>query len=168
MVFLIATCFGSALLVSIVATRIVQHLAPKLGLIDQPAARKVHVTPTPLGGGIGIWLGVVLPLAAAHLTVWLIARQDLPPRWLPEEFRPHLDGMLNQAGQLWSIVAGGTVLSVMGLIDDRKNLPWQPRLVIQILVACVLAASGVRATVFAPWPWLGFVIAVGWMLVLIN
>ena len=168
MVFLIAACFGSALLVSIVATRIVRQLAPKLGLIDQPAARKVHVTPTPLGGGIGIWLGVVIPLAAAHLMVWLIAQQDQPPKWLPEEFWPHLDGMLNQAGQLWGIVAGGTVLSVMGLIDDRKNLPWQPRLVIQILVACALAASGVRATVFAPWPWLGFIIAVGWMLVLIN
>lgn len=168
MVFLIATCFGSALLVSIVATRIVRQLAPKLGLIDQPAARKVHVTPTPLGGGIGIWLGVVIPLAAAHLTVWLITQRDQPPEWLPEEFRPHLSGMLDQTGRLWGIVAGGTVLSVMGLIDDRRNLPWQPRLVIQILVACALAASGVRATVFAPWPWLGFIIAVGWMLVLIN
>ncbi|MDA0283817.1 MAG: MraY family glycosyltransferase [Planctomycetota bacterium] len=168
MVFLIAACFGSALLVSIVSTRIVQELAPRLGLIDQPAARKVHVTPTPLGGGIGIWLGVVLPLAAAHLAVRVIAQQEHHPEWLPEEIRPHLAGFLNQAGRLWGIVAGATILSVMGLIDDIRNLPWQPRLAVQILVACVLAASGVRATVFAPWPWLGFVIAVGWMLVLIN
>ena len=107
MVFLIAVCFGSALLVSIVSTRIVRQLAPKLGLIDQPAARKVHVTPTPLGGGVGIWLGVVLPLAAAHLAVWLITQQTQPPKWLPEEFWPHLDGMLAQAGRLWGIVAGG-------------------------------------------------------------
>jgi len=80
MVFLIAVCFGSALLVSIVSTRIVRQLAPKLGLIDQPAARKVHVTPTPHGGGVGIWLGVVLPLAAAHLAVWLITQQTQPPK----------------------------------------------------------------------------------------
>lgn len=168
MIFLIVTCFGSALLVSIVSTRIIRQLAPALGLIDQPADRKVHLTPTPLGGGIGIWLGVVLPLAAAHLTVWSITQQEQLPSWLPLLFAPHLEGMLNQAGQLWGIVAAGTVLSVMGLIDDRRNLPWQPRLAIQILVACGLAASGVRATVFAPWPWLGFIIAVGWMLVLIN
>ena len=168
MLFLIAACFGAAFLVSIVSTRVIRQLAPSLGLIDQPAARKVHVTPTPLGGGIGIWLGVVVPLAAAHLTVWVISRQETPPGWLPEEIRPHLNGFLDQASTLWRIITAGTILSVMGLIDDLRNLPWQPRLAVQILVTCALAAGGVRATVFAPWPWLGYVIAVGWMLVLVN
>ena len=168
MFFLIAACFGSAFVVSIITTRLVRSFAPSWGLVDQPAARKVHVVPTPLGGGIGIWAGVVLPLLAAHVSVWWLTQLDQPPEWVPEEIRPYLDGVLSRTGLMWGIIAGGTLLSVMGLIDDLRNLPWQPRLVVQILVACGLAAAGVRATVFAPWPWLGLIISVGWMLVLIN
>jgi UDP-GlcNAc:undecaprenyl-phosphate/decaprenyl-phosphate GlcNAc-1-phosphate transferase len=168
MLFLIAACFGAAFLVSVIATRVVRQFAPRLRLIDQPAARKVHVTPTPLGGGIGIWLGVVVPLAVAHLAVWWISRQESPPQWLPESIHPHLSGVLDRAGLLWGIIGAGTILSVMGLIDDVRNLPWQPRLIIQILVAVGLALSGVRATVFAPAPWIGFVLTVGWILVLVN
>ena len=168
MIFLIAACFGSAFVVSIVVTRVIRQFAPALGLIDQPEERKVHVTPTPLGGGLGIWLGVVVPLAAAHTVVWWISRLDAPPDWLPEEIRPHINGMLARSGQLWSIITAGTILSIMGLIDDMRNLPWQPRLAVQMLVAVALASGGVQATVFAPWPWLGFVLAVGWILVLVN
>lgn len=168
MIFLIAACFGSAFVVSIITTRLIRQFAPRLGLMDQPEARKVHVTPTPLGGGIGIWLGVVIPLAAAHTTVWWISRLDHPPAWLPEEIRPHISGMLAKTGLLWSIVTAGTILSIMGLIDDMRNLPWQPRLAVQVLVAVALASGGVTATVFAPWPWLGFILTVGWILVLVN
>jgi UDP-GlcNAc:undecaprenyl-phosphate/decaprenyl-phosphate GlcNAc-1-phosphate transferase len=168
MLFLIAACFGSAFLVSIVATRLMKSLSPKWGLIDQPAARKVHLTPTPLGGGVGIWLGVMLPMAVAHMAVWYLSTLDELPQWLPVEFQPHLSGMLERSGLLWLILGAGTILSTMGLIDDRRNLPWQPRLVIQIVVAVALVACGVRATVFAPWPWLGFILSVGWILVLVN
>lgn len=168
MIFLIAACFGSAFVVSIIATRLMRTLSPKWGLIDHPAARKVHVTPTPLGGGIGIWLGVTLPLGIAHLAVWYLSGLEKLPEWLPVEIQPHLSGMLERAGTLWLILGAGTVLSVMGLIDDRRNLPWQPRLVIQIVVAVSLVACGVRATVFAPWPWLGFILSVVWILVLVN
>ena len=168
MIFLIAACFGSAFFVSILATRLMRTLSPKVGLIDHPAARKVHVTPTPLGGGIGIWCGVVVPLAIAHAAVWWLARQPQLPEWFPAEMTPHLPGMLQRVGLLWSIIGAGTVLSIMGLIDDVRDLPWQPRLVVQILVAIALTFAGVRATVFAPWPWLGALITVGWMLVLIN
>jgi UDP-GlcNAc:undecaprenyl-phosphate GlcNAc-1-phosphate transferase len=168
MIFLIAACFGSAFIVSIIATRVIRQFAPGLGLIDQPEARKVHVTPTPLGGGMGIWLGVVVPLACAHAVVWWISRLDTPPDWLPEEIRPHISNVLHRSGQLWSIITAGTILSIMGLIDDMRNLPWQPRLAVQLLVAVALASGGVQVTVFAPWPWLGFVLTIGWILVLVN
>ena len=168
MIVLIAACFGSAFVVSIIATRIIRQFAPALGLIDQPEARKVHVTPTPLGGGIGIWLGVVLPLLGAQLLLWWISRQDAPPDWFPAEFQPHIAGAMEKSGLLWSIITGGTILSIMGLIDDLRNLPWQPRLVVQLLVATALASGDVKATVFIGGDWPGFVLTVGWILVLIN
>lgn len=40
--------------------------ARQLGLVDQPGHRKVHTTPTPLGGGLAIWLGVVGTFACGH------------------------------------------------------------------------------------------------------
>ena len=57
----------------------------------------------------------------------------------------------------------------MGLFDDWKSLPWQPRLLAQFLVACGLVfGAGIRATVFVEWPGVGQALTVLWILVLIN
>lgn len=168
MTFFVLACVLSAFLVSVVTTGAMRVLSPKIGLIDQPAARKVHKAPTALGGGIGIWLGVVLPLATVQLVAWLISRNLVSMEIVPVPLRVHLDGVLFRSGQMWAVLAGGTLLSVMGLIDDLKDLPWQPRLMIQIGVACGLVAIGVRGTAFLGIPWLEFAISVVWLIVLIN
>jgi UDP-GlcNAc:undecaprenyl-phosphate GlcNAc-1-phosphate transferase len=69
---------------------------------------------------------------------------------------------------MWGIIAGGTVLSVMGLIDDLRDLPWLPRLLVQLCVAAALVAGGVQATVFVQLPWIGWGLTWLWILVLIN
>jgi UDP-GlcNAc:undecaprenyl-phosphate GlcNAc-1-phosphate transferase len=170
-----AACLAPAFAISFTATLCMRHFAPKIGLIDRPAARKVHTTPTPLGGGIGIWLGVVVPLAVAQLAAWFLVQNQASleksewfSRLVPEELAKHLEGVLYRADQMWAIVAGGTILATMGLIDDLKNLPWLPRLIVQASVATALAAAGVRATVFVPVPWVSWVLTVLWMLVLVN
>lgn len=169
MTFFVLACLLSSFAVSVTATAVVRRWAPRWGLIDQPAARKVHKTPTPLGGGIGIWLGVVLPIAAAFGTAWWIVRSGSAPAWLPAEIRPHLEGVLYRSGQMWGLLAGGTLLSVMGLVDDLRNLPWLPRLGLQFCVAIgLVVGNGIQATVFAPQPWIGQVLTVFWILVLIN
>lgn len=168
MIFLAFACTAAAFMISLAATSIVRRCAPGWGLMDQPAARKVHVTPTPLGGGIGIWCGVVLPLAAVQLGVWLILQNESLRARLPADVLPLLSGSLYRAQTLWGILAGGTILSVMGLLDDLHNLPWKPRLFIQLLVACGVVASGVRATLFVSAPWLGALLTVLWILVLVN
>ncbi|MGE3315210.1 MAG: MraY family glycosyltransferase [Planctomycetaceae bacterium] len=148
-----------------------RKLSPKIGLIDQPAARKVHKTPTPLGGGIGILVGTVVPLAAAHLGAWLLLNHPDWRKLLPEDVATGIDlrGILDRSMQLWWIIAGGIILSVMGLIDDLRNLPWKPRLAIQFGVAIGLVfGAKVQATLFAPYPWIGGVLSVFWILVLIN
>ena len=54
----LATVFP-AFLISVFAVGLVKRFAVTLGLLDEPNARKVHTVPIPLGGGLGIWLGVV-------------------------------------------------------------------------------------------------------------
>jgi UDP-GlcNAc:undecaprenyl-phosphate GlcNAc-1-phosphate transferase len=168
MLFLILTCVGSAFVVSFLTTAAMRRLAPQVGLMDQPAARKVHSTPTPLGGGIGIWLGVLLPTALAQLAVWVVPQIPALEAMIPAELRQHLSGVGYRAGVLWAVLAAGTLLSVMGLLDDLRNLPWQPRLVIQLLVAVALVLGGVRATIFVSAPWFGGALTALWILVLIN
>ena len=168
MVFLVIACLLPSFLVAYFATAAMRKIAPRVGLIDQPAARKFHVNPTPLGGGVGIWLACLLPIAAAQLAAIVMTRHETLRALIPANVAIHLDGVLYRSGQMWAILLGGTMLSAMGLIDDLKNLPWQPRLALQACIAGGLAAYGVRATVFAPQPWIGIVISIVWMMVLIN
>jgi len=168
MLVLIVACTLSGLLVSTVVTGFMRRLAPRWGLVDQPNARKVHVQPTPLGGGIGIACGVVLPLLAAQLAVCLAANGIVPGNWCPPEFAEHLAGVAFRSGELWSIVTGGVAISALGLLDDIKPLRWEPKLAVQCAVACALVAGGVRGTLFVDVPWIGEAITVLWIVVLTN
>lgn len=168
MLVLIAACTISGLLVSTCATYLMGRLAPAVGLIDQPNARKVHMTPVPLGGGIGIACGVLTPLLAAQLAIWYFSAEATLPEWLPAELKVHLPGLVSRAGQLWAIVAAGLMISALGLVDDISALSWQPKLAVQFSVACALVAGGVRATLFAEFPWIGWGASVVWIVVLTN
>lgn len=159
-------CLVPAFWVSFLATWIVRGLAPRWGLIDKPAARKFHVTPTPLGGGIGIWCGVVIPLAAAHGGYWLLARTT--PAWLPPGLMEMLDAVAYRAPQLWMVVGCASVLALVGLMDDFRPLGWKPRMALQFLMAAVVVIYGVRATVFVQNAWIGGVLSVLWFVVLVN
>ena len=59
---------------------------------------------------------------------------------------------------------------VMGLVDDIKNLDWRLRLGIQVGCAAVLAATGIRITLFGPFthPVVGGAVTVLWIVGLTN
>lgn len=168
MLVLLAVSAVSGWLVSGLVTALVRRWAPRWGLIDRPNARKVHVTPTPLGGGIGVWCGVVVPLAAAEIAATLLQRMATPPVWLPPELSAHLGGLLFRSRELWSVLAAGTLISALGLYDDVRNAGWRPKLLVQVIVACGLVAGGVQATVFTKMPWVGWTLTVIWIVVLTN
>lgn len=163
---LIAGCLFSAFLTSLIATYAMRQLAPRWGLIDKPAARKVHLIPTPLGGGIGIWCGVVIPLGISQLLIW--KWQHAQPDWLPDELARHLAGAVYRSRELWSIVAAATILALTGLADDFRPLSWKLRLFVQFGVSIAIVASGVRATLFVSNPWVGGALSVIWFVVLVN
>ena len=168
MLLLIAACALSGLVVSTLTTAIMRRLAPRLGLVDHPDSRKVHVAPTPLGGGLAIACGVILPLAAAQFIVWLVAQDAIPSDWLPPVLTKHLPGMMYRSPLLWTIVVAGIVISALGLVDDRRSLNWQLKLAVQFVVACGLVAGGVRGTLFVGIPWIGWGLTVLWIVVLTN
>ena len=168
MLWFIVVCFAPACLTSLVGTWLMRRLAPRFQLIDQPNSRKVHTTPTPLGGGLAIYVGFLIPVIAAQLATALATRGLLPVTWIPEEVSRHLDGVLYRAPTLWGLVLGGTLLVLMGLLDDLHSLPWPPRLAVQLLVAAGLLGAGVRATVFVEQPWVGAGLTIFWIVLLTN
>ena len=116
--------FGIALLASLALTVPIRHLALRYGMVDHPGPRKVHVKPIPLLGGIAIYFGFVL---AVLLTLHAAAQQ-----------------------QILGILAGATLLAIVGFLDDGGLLHHQVKLFIGMPVAALfLIASGIRAQLFS-------------------
>lgn len=162
--FMVAGFLASAIL-TVILTPVVRASAPALGLIDLPGERKVHVQPTPRGGGIAIFLGVLIP--AVILLVVCVAG-PAGRIAIVDEVLQELRGSSHLALQLAAIAAGAIVLFLTGLADDRWNLSWKFRLGLQLSVAVGVVFAGVRATVFVSQPWFGFGATVLWIIVLTN
>lgn len=143
---------------------LVRHWAPRLGLIDVPAGHKGHKQPTPLGGGLAIWLATMVVLALGALVV------GLGHEVLPVELAKHFKGVWERAGELGTILGLATLIMFMGLVDDRVTLGWRLRLGVQVGLAIVLILSGVRVTLFWPFnhPVLGGAVSVLWVVGLTN
>lgn len=172
MTWLILGAILPSMFVAWAAGYVVRRCAPPLGLVDRPGHRKVHSNPTPTGGGLAIWLGIVLPLALGQLALgWLInLRGGATTEWsgVLGFVEPHLPGLMAQSGKLWTLLAGGTVLMTLGLIDDRRGLDWKIRLGVQSLVALILVLLGWRLTFFIELPILTGLLSVLWIVGLVN
>jgi UDP-N-acetylmuramyl pentapeptide phosphotransferase/UDP-N-acetylglucosamine-1-phosphate transferase len=96
--------FAIPLLIVLLATPIFIRLAPKLGLIDHPIGRHTHDNPTPLGGGIIIFLSL-------NVTCWLIYNT----------FWVDFDGRLN-LNWWYAFSISSAILVIVGLVDDRFGI----------------------------------------------
>ena len=86
----------------------------KLQLLDKPGGRKVHLSAIPRVGGVGMVLGVLLPVI-----LWV----------------PHDRGVI-------SIIAGIGVLFVFGVWDDRGDLDYRLKFLGQFIAAGVVVGYG--------------------------
>jgi UDP-GlcNAc:undecaprenyl-phosphate/decaprenyl-phosphate GlcNAc-1-phosphate transferase len=156
----------AAFLLSSLFCALARRYALRFGFLDRPGGHKGHQTPVPLGGGVAIWLATVVVLGASGLAVYMNGPE------LPRPMAEHVtaSGLFSRASELLGILALATVIMVMGLIDDRKSLKWRLRLGIQVLCAAILAASGIRVTLFWPFthPLLGGAVTVMWIVGLTN
>ena len=116
--------FGVALGITLGAIPLIRPLAARFGFVDHPTGRKVHVTPIPLGGGLGLVLGLGLG------TLVGILQSDVP-----FARRPVL---------AW--LAGLVLVVLVGLKDDRSPMSPLPKLAGQIVAALVLVlGTGIPA-----------------------
>jgi UDP-GlcNAc:undecaprenyl-phosphate GlcNAc-1-phosphate transferase len=133
--------FASALLFVVGATPAAKWLATRLGIMDQPSARKVHTTPMPRFGGIAMYGAVVVALLVFE-----------------DRFR---------VNQLVSILLGATWVSFLGGWDDRWGLRPILKFSGQIIAAMILIVAGVQVN-FLPLPWLNWLATIVWVVGLTN
>ena len=107
--------------IAVIAVPLVRRLAARTDFVDRPGARKVHHEPVPLGGGLAIYVAVLLPFLAG--TVALIALEGADPQTassllgegaLAKFVVPHLPGMTEQLGNLWFLLGAATAMMVLG------------------------------------------------------
>lgn len=103
-----------ALLVSLFCIWLLRPLAIRLGFVDRPSERKLHEKEVPLTGGIAIFFGFCFALLSLHESLY--------------RYR----GMF----------AGGSILVLMGVVDDFRDLSSKLRLWGQILAALLLVIWG--------------------------
>ncbi len=89
---------------------ILYPVALKVGFTDKPNHRKQHKTPTPLIGGVAIYLAILITL--------LINANDLPSQT--------------------AFIVAISLLVFVSLIDDYKDLGIKPRLFVQIISALIM------------------------------
>ncbi len=156
--------FGSGFVLSVLLCALARRYAPLWGLVDRPGGHKGHRQPTPLGGGLAIWASMVVILLLGALVI------ALDGRILPGPLAQHVSGAKGRLGELAEIFGLASVMMVMGLIDDIKNLDWRPRLATQVGCAVILAATGIRVTLFGPFrdPFVGGTVTVLWIVGLTN
>jgi UDP-GlcNAc:undecaprenyl-phosphate GlcNAc-1-phosphate transferase len=133
----------SAFALSWIVVWAMKRIAPRIGFVDQPGHRKIHHNPKPLGGGVGIFIGVALPLLAG-----LVLVNSMGPIW---EIDPaYWSGARQQTPLALALLAAMLVLHVMGLFDDKKALGPFIKLFIQFAAAAALVATfdEVRALTF--------------------
>ncbi|MFN7627610.1 MAG: MraY family glycosyltransferase [Pirellula sp.] len=148
----------------------IQRHAARLGLLDKPNARKVHTTPIPLGGGLGIWIGVASVFAMGTLAITLFSwYPDLTSRFLPESVAIYIPGLMSRSGSIWFLIGGGTIVMVLGLMDDRFGLDWKLRLGVEFgVAAAVVYGLNLHLTAYIDLPWLTSLLSVFWIVMLIN
>lgn len=176
MIWLVCGSILPSALVTWIATAFVLRGAKRFGLVDQPGHRKVHVNPTPLGGGIAIWLGIMIPIAIGHLLVWRLAAAGESgsggESWMglpaARYALPHLGGMIQQAPRLWFLLGAATILMALGLVDDLRGLDWRFRIAVQTAIAAAMVWRGFRLTLYLDWPWLTWLVTIAWIVGLIN
>ncbi len=138
------TAFAVALMASFALTWPVRQFALHAGFVDVPNARKVHLRPVPLLGGLAIYAGFVIAVAVT----------------VPSGMRMQVVGILIAA----------TLLAITGILDDSGKLHHQVKLFVSMPVAAfILVFAGVRAEVFsrilggATGAWLDIVLTIFWV-----
>ncbi len=153
---------------SALLTSAARRVALRWKVLDQPGARKVHTTAKPLLGGVAMYLAFVGVVGVHWVLAAAVASGRISLEWLPPEVARVLPGVRVAGAHLRAILAGGTVIMLIGLLDDLWGIRPLAKLAGQIVGASVLVYLGVKATFFVGNELLAGLITVAWIVFVTN
>mgnify|MGYP005831965227 FL=1 len=127
--------------VSLGLTPLSRRIALGLGLVSRPKGERLTLTPTPLMGGLAIYGALVLALALFGLPAHFV--------------------------ELGAILAGATLMALLGLWDDRRELSPRMKLTGQVAAGGVLIMAGVHVSLFNV-PVLDWALTLAWVIGITN
>jgi len=130
-----------AALIAFVVTPATLMAARKFRMTDQPGPRKFHLAPVPVLGGIAIWAAIVGTLL--------------------------LFGDGQELRELAAICAGGTLIALLGLLDDRVSLGPRGKLFGQVAAMLLISLAGIRVSLFSD-TWINLIVTILWGVFVIN
>lgn len=117
-----SSVFVIAMIISYILTPYARRLACRLGAIDVPKDnRRVHEKPIPILGGIAIYVSFIV-------TIVIFAA---------------FSKNMNLSRGFKGILLGATLILVVGIVDDIKQVPAGYKLAVQILAASIAVYNGV-------------------------
>lgn len=154
---------GVSFIISWIVTLLMIRIAPRIGFVDKPGGRKIHANPKPLGGGVAIVAGFVIPLI-----VVMVAGPGMNVG--PDSQRIAYQGGLVQQLPLASAFVGMILLlHGLGLLDDRRAMGPTAKFVVQGIAAAVLVATFPQVRVLtALGTGTSIVISVIWIVAITN
>lgn len=146
-----------AMMVAFATTPLVRRTARRFDIIAVPSDRKVHQEPTPQGGGVAILFGVLAAFGVA-LTF------------------PHLRELFSGSRELWGIAGAAMLVTIIGVVDDHRDLRPTTKLAGQVVAGGLLVLGGVEVVYFwfpglgtvALSPDLSALLTIGWTIAVIN
>ena len=131
--------FVTSLVLALAGTPLVRAVACRVGAIDHPDPRRVHLSPTPLLGGLAIFGAAVLALSFTHTLE-----------------RHFLGGLI-----------GGGVILLVGIWDDLYHISPKTKLFGQILAAALLLPFGIAVETIGV-SWLDGLLTIFWVVGVTN
>lgn len=121
------TVFVVSFILSIFFTLLIRLFALRLGIVDDPkkASRKIHTKPTPLLGGMGIWISFVIVTGSFFL--------------FTNQF--HTGHILQK--HVIGVLIGSFLLMVGGWIDDRYQLKSYEQLFFSLSAVLIIIIFGI-------------------------
>jgi UDP-GlcNAc:undecaprenyl-phosphate GlcNAc-1-phosphate transferase len=154
------TALLSAVAVSAVSLPFYRRWCMRMGLVDDPGARKIHAAQTPLAGGLAVFTGMLIPLMAGIVIGLAMHHSDTVALF---EY-----GLNKRVIQLLGIFSSAFAMLCLGMADDWIELPPATKFGGQLVIALLVASCGVRITLFVPNVAFSYAITVLWILTVVN
>jgi UDP-GlcNAc:undecaprenyl-phosphate GlcNAc-1-phosphate transferase len=138
--------FLATFILALCLTPLFRKIALRAQYLDTPRGQlKKHTAPVPYMGGLAIYFAFLIGILSALVLS--------PP--------PHSEGIL-------ALLAGGALMTLLGLVDDLFPLSPAVKFLFQLLAATLLVVLGVKVEFLPNHPVLGVALTVFWVVAVTN